>query len=113
MPGLRETLYTELSPPLKRGIHLRVAERLESMAKKSRLPYAELAHHFSQAGNTQKAVKCALSAGKVALERFSNAEAIKHFAYVLQAIPETPENTKFRRVALEGAGGRLLCQPQI
>ena len=100
----RETLYEELSPPLKRGYHLRVAERMESTVKEGRLPFGDLAYHYAQAGNTEKAEKCALAAGKDALERFSNTEAIKHFTFVLQTASETPENAQARGTALEGLG---------
>jgi len=100
----RETLYEELSPPLKRGYHQRVAERLEGTAKSGKLPYSDLAYHYAQAGNAEKAEKFALEAGKDALERFSNAEAIKHFSYVLQTAGEKQEKTETRSTALEGLG---------
>ena len=48
----------------------------------------DLAFHYDEAGNKEKAVKYSLQAGKVALSRFSNVEAIKHFKYVLETIAE-------------------------
>jgi tetratricopeptide (TPR) repeat protein/KaiC/GvpD/RAD55 family RecA-like ATPase len=100
----RETLYEELSAPLKRGYHSRIAEKLESTGKNGKLPYSDLAYHYAQAGNSVKAIKYALAAGQDALERYSNAEAIKHYAYVLQAFSNVPENAQVRRQALEGLG---------
>ena len=97
----RETLYEELSPPLKKGYHSRIAEKLEDTSKNGKLPYSDLAYHYAQAGNSGKASKYALDAGQDALNRFSNTEAIKHFAYVLQT---TPQEAETRRIALEGLG---------
>jgi KaiC/GvpD/RAD55 family RecA-like ATPase/tetratricopeptide (TPR) repeat protein len=100
----RETLYEELSPPLKRGYHARVAERLESTSKRGKLPLSEIAYHYAQASNKEKAVKYALAAGQDALARWGNSEAIRHFAYVLQTIDAVPEKAEAKRIALEGLG---------
>ena len=97
----RETLYEELSLPLKRGYHERIAEKLES-TKGSVLPLSDLAFHFAQAGNKEKALKYTLAAAKDELARFSNQQAIQHFTYVLQNIQEG--DAEERRMALEGLG---------
>jgi KaiC/GvpD/RAD55 family RecA-like ATPase/tetratricopeptide (TPR) repeat protein len=97
----RETLYEELSPPLKRGYHARIAEKLES-SKDAGLPLSDLAYHYAQAGNKEKSLKYTLAAAKDELARWSNSQAIKHFAYVLQNIPEG--HAEERRTALEGLG---------
>ena len=99
----RETLYDELSPPLKRGYHGRIAEKLES-AKGATLPLSDLAFHYDQAGNKEKSLKYALAAAKDELARFSNLQAIKHFEYALQNMPEGPEHALETRIALEGLG---------
>ena len=100
----RETLYEALSPPLKKGYHARIAERLENTGKGGKLPFDEMAYHFAQAGNAEKALKYALEAGQDALARFSNAEAIGHFSYVLKTVPNILENACVRSIALEGLG---------
>ena len=64
----------------------------------------DLAYHYAQAGNKGKAVKYALAAGKDALARFSNAEAIEHFTYVVQNVGEDPAHADERMSALEGLG---------
>jgi KaiC/GvpD/RAD55 family RecA-like ATPase/tetratricopeptide (TPR) repeat protein len=97
----RETLYEELSPPLKRGYHNRIGEKLESI-KDSELRVSDIAYHYAQAGNREKAVKYALASGRDELAKWSNAQAIKHFKYVLQNIPEGYLEEK--RTALEGLG---------
>jgi tetratricopeptide (TPR) repeat protein/KaiC/GvpD/RAD55 family RecA-like ATPase len=100
----REAIYGEIPMPLKRGYHARVAEMLESTSRGGRLPFSEIAYHYAQAGNREKAVKFAMAAGQDALARFSNAEAIKHFTYVLQAVAEDRERAEERLGALEGLG---------
>ena len=97
----RETLYNELSPPLKRAYHGKIAEMLESI--KSAAPLiSDLAYHFAQAGNEDKAVKYALKAGSNDLEKFSNSQAINHFKYVLETIGQDQERSKERILALDG-----------
>jgi KaiC/GvpD/RAD55 family RecA-like ATPase/tetratricopeptide (TPR) repeat protein len=100
----REVLYEALSLPLRRGYHARVAERLEITNKGGKLPVADLAYHFSQADNRDKAVTYSLAAGQEALSRWSNTEAAKHFTYVLQTVGDNPERFVEKTVALEGLG---------
>ena len=100
----REIIYEEIPSPLKKGYHARIAEVLEASAKDQELPLSELAYHYAKAGNKEKATKYSMAAGKEALERFSNAEAIAKFKYVLTEVGETPERTKERLAALEGLG---------
>ncbi len=100
----REALYEEISLPLKRGYHARIAERMEKTNKDGKLPFADLAHHYAQAGNIEKALKYALEAGREAFEKFSNSQAINHFTYVLQAVGEDPKRIQERTIALEGLG---------
>ena len=49
-------------------------------------------------------MKYSLQAGRVALSRFSNVEAIKHFTYVVQTIGEDSNNLNEKTNALEGLG---------
>ena len=100
----REALYEELPLPLKKGYHARTAEKLENASKSGKLPYSELAYHYAEAGNKEKAVKYSLAEGQEALAKYSNPEARKHFSYVLQNISETAENVEARRTAQEGLG---------
>jgi tetratricopeptide (TPR) repeat protein/KaiC/GvpD/RAD55 family RecA-like ATPase len=98
----RDAVYGEISPVLKRGYHAKVAENLEGMSKGGKPPLSEIAYHYAQAGNKEKAVKYSLAAGQDALARWSNAQAIEHFAYALQNVPEG--QAEERRTALEGLG---------
>ena len=101
----REVLYEEILLPLRKGYHQRVAERIESLnADKTQLPVADLAYHYTRAGNIVKSIKFSNTAGKEALARFSYAEAIKYFSYVLEALPQDTDNPEWQITALEGLG---------
>ena len=101
---LQEAIYEEIPLPLKKGYHARIAERLETINQSGRLPLSEIAHHYDRAGNTEKAVTNALAAGEEALARWSNAEAIKHFSYVLENISASVKSAEQKSIALEGLG---------
>ena len=86
-------LYEEIPVPLKTKYHLRIAQKLEDINQNSNeLQLGELAYHYVQSQNTEKAIKYSLLAGKNALARYSNAEAIKHFNFVIQTIEEETRN---------------------
>jgi predicted ATPase len=105
----RETLYEEIPLPLRKGYHVRVAEKLEALGKDGKLPFGDLAYHYRRAENSEKALKYSSAAGQDALARWSNAEAIRHFAYVLQTIGDNPELVKERDIAAEGLGDALFA----
>ncbi|MFH0817508.1 MAG: BREX system ATP-binding domain-containing protein, partial [Candidatus Micrarchaeota archaeon] len=108
---IRDALYEEISPPLKKAYHGRVAERLESSSKGSeKLPVGDLAFHYAQAGNKEKAVTYALAAGEDALKIYSGVEAIKHFRYVLDVTNDDMKYTDERTIALEGLGDGLFAR---
>ena len=109
----RETLYEELSLPLKKGYHARVAEKLETAGKGGKLPYSDLAYHFAQAGNSEKAVKYSLTAGQEALAKWSDAEAIKHFSYALQNISENCRKCRTKKTSQGRTRRRLLCKKHV
>jgi len=97
----REIIYEALSKPLRQGYHIRIAETIEG-SRSAALPLSDLAYHFAKAGNKKKAVEYALAAGQDELAKFSNAQAIEHFQYVVQnGSAETDEE---KTVALEGLG---------
>jgi len=98
----RDAIYDEVSPTLKRAYHLKVAEKLESVTKDGKPPLSELAYHHAQAGNRERAVKYAIAAGQDALAKWSNAQAVEHFTYALENLPEG--QSEERATALEGLG---------
>ena len=74
--------------------------------------FGDLAYHYVNSGNKQKAIKYSLEAGKNALARFSNTEAIRHFNYVLDALGDSNDCVE-RAVALEGLGDAYYANMQL
>jgi KaiC/GvpD/RAD55 family RecA-like ATPase/tetratricopeptide (TPR) repeat protein len=99
-------IYDSISPALQRGYHTKIAESLEKISG-SKLPVNDLAYHFAEAGNKDKAVKYTLAAGENELARWSNNEAVKHFTYVLETVGEDPAYSRKKFRALEGLGDAL------
>jgi len=101
----REVLYEELSSPLKKEYHAKVAETIENNAQiKLEIPVNELAFHYMRAGKKEKSIKYALLSGEDARKRFSNTEAINYFSYVLNTVIDDIEYSDEKLVALEGLG---------
>ncbi len=101
----QEMLYEEIPEPLKTKYHLRIAQNLEEINQSSdELQLGELAYHYVQSQNTEKAIKYSLLAGKNSLARYSNAEAIKHFKFVMQTVEEKEKFVPEKIEALEGLG---------
>jgi predicted ATPase len=98
----RDAIYDDISPALKRVYHGKAAEKLEIATKDGKVPFSDLAYQYAQAGNKEKAVKYALTAGQDALAKWSNGEAIKHFTFVVQTIRQNPKQNEELAIALEG-----------
>jgi predicted ATPase len=83
-------------------LHGRVAELIEA-----RFPDAVatepalLAHHFTRAGLSEKAIAYCLSAARLAIARSAMAEAIAALQAGLQLLPDLPAETDARRSELE------------
>lgn len=100
---IQEMLYKEIPPPLKKEFHSRIASILEAKNQGSmEFPFSNVAYHYAQAGNKEKAIKYSLVAGQKALAKWSNVQAIEHFRYVLENVGV--QQAEERRAALEGLG---------
>jgi tetratricopeptide (TPR) repeat protein len=101
----REMLYQEIPLLLKREYHLRVAEEMESAnLRGGGVSVSDVAYHFVHADNKAKAIEYSLRAGRDAVSRFSNVEAIDHFSYVIESTTNDGEFINERESALEGLG---------
>jgi len=80
----REMLYQDIPALLKKEYHRRIAQRIEESTKNSELlPVNDLAYHYSNSGDKEKSIKYDLLAGHLALNRFSNNEALRYFTHAL------------------------------
>jgi tetratricopeptide (TPR) repeat protein len=97
---IQEMIYSEIDPLLKKEYHLRVADCLETNIMEH-FPASDIFHHYAMAGDSEKAIKYALAAGKDALDRWSNVEAINYFSFVLG---KPNISNEVRDFAMEGLG---------
>ncbi|MFJ4291113.1 adenylate/guanylate cyclase domain-containing protein [Cupriavidus sp. NPDC089707] len=80
------------------SLHERTAQAIEALFPDRLKDYcSELAHHYSQSGNVSKAVEYLQLAGKQALQRSAQLEAIEHLSAaldLLKSLPDTPERLR-------------------
>jgi class 3 adenylate cyclase/predicted ATPase len=92
---LEDALYNSLVKTRRQQFHRRIAEVLEARFPQTVETQPELvAHHFTEAGLTEKGIDYWLKAGRRSQQRSANAEAIGHLTKGLAlvgALAESPE----------------------
>jgi class 3 adenylate cyclase/predicted ATPase len=95
---LRDVVYNSLLRGKRQEIHADIAAMLETHFHELADNRPEiLAYHYSEAGNSEKAIRCWRKAGRRAIAKSANVEAISHFRNALQhlsTLPDTAERTK-------------------
>ncbi len=101
-PLVRQTLYAELSRQRLRILHRSIGEAMESRGARSVAANPdELAFHFARsdgAGLQAKAARYLAAAGKNALDRRADGEAISYFETAMQRLSEAPEEDRARQL---------------
>ena len=88
----RDVAYQSLLTATRREKHGRIAEIYESSFPEAKKTQPEvLAHHFSEAGDAEKASRYWKMAGIRAAERFANVEAVTHFENAITAGETLPQ----------------------
>ena len=88
----QQTLYAELPARRRRRLHLAAAESLEHLPEGPRLRHsAELARHFVEAAQEERAIPYALAAGDHARSVFAVGEADRQYTMALE-VAEQAEN---------------------
>ncbi|MFN2555463.1 MAG: AAA family ATPase [Nitriliruptorales bacterium] len=105
---IQEAAYSSLLRSERRRLHGVVGETLEQLHAQGRAELAaQLAHHFEQAGRTDRAARYQLEAGERALRRFANREARefleKAAAHAAEA-GDDEESVRFRLATLLALG---------
>jgi DNA-binding CsgD family transcriptional regulator/tetratricopeptide (TPR) repeat protein len=87
---LRETVYDELLPGERLGLHAAVAAAVDALHSDTEMDAAvasELAHHWYEARDTQQALPALLRAGRAAVRMFAYGNAFAHFHLALSLWP--------------------------
>jgi TOMM system kinase/cyclase fusion protein len=110
---IQDTAYASLLKSTRQQYHQRIAQMLEAQFPETAETQPELlAHHFTEAGLTEKAVHYWYHAGQRASERSAHAEAISHLTKglaLLQTLPETPDRVQREVDMLITLGASLLA----
>src|SRR5262245_18646442 len=99
---VRDTAYSSLLKARRANLHAAIANALEQRFPEIVEGQPEtLAHHLTEAGLTEKAVGYWLRAGKNAVQRFANLEAIAHFQQGIETACRLPESSARDRLELD------------
>ncbi len=85
---IREVVMQSLAPDMRRSLHQRVGEWLETHGGPIATPQV-LTHHFSTAGDQERTVRYALEAASHASSVYAHEEAASYCALALDALPVT------------------------
>jgi tetratricopeptide (TPR) repeat protein len=90
----QQALYQEITPRRRRKLHQRAGEAIQKVAGSKASSAAELAWHFLQAGDDERALTYALRAGDAARAVFAHAEAEAHYRSSLELARETEDEPR-------------------
>lgn len=95
----QQALYASLSPRRRRRLHLAAGESMEKRQKRAKNQRsAELAWHFLQGDDVERAIRYSLLAGDQAESVFAHADAERHYRMALELTQETEDNEREARV---------------
>lgn len=102
---IREVLYNEIAPELRKEYHSMITKYMEEV-KKDRLEEVvnQLAYHYYQSGNAQRGIPYLLKAGKDAAEKWTAFEAVRFYSQALEMIGDDERWSDERTKALEALG---------
>lgn len=102
---IREVLYEEIAPELKKEYHSMIAKYMEEI-NKDRLEEVvnELAHHYYRSGNAQKGVSYLLQAGEDARKKWAAFEAARFYSQALEMMKDNKRWSDKRTKAFEALG---------
>jgi class 3 adenylate cyclase/predicted ATPase len=88
----QDVAYNSLLIERRKVLHEQVAQAIEALFHSRLEDYAsDLAHHYTRSGNAEKAVEYLQLAGRQALQRSANTEAIHHLTSALELLKTLPD----------------------
>ena len=97
----QQYLYGELSEGERIDLHKAMGLRLEALAADTKAMAAELAWHFDQAGDNEKALTYLLQAGDAARLLYATEEAVAHYERALAILKARGDNEKAARILMK------------
>jgi class 3 adenylate cyclase/tetratricopeptide (TPR) repeat protein len=94
---LQRIAYESVVQADRRAMHERIVDVLQSTEPSNRTPPEVIAHHLTEAGHVERAVRAWLHAGTSAAGRSAHIEAIEHLRRGLALLQKLPENETLRR----------------
>ena len=92
-PLIREALYNELGASERIRLHRAIGQALEEIHASDVAPYlAELAHHYRQSRDIDKAIGYSIRAGDAACSIFAFEEAVSHWSAALELAERQPSD---------------------
>ena len=102
---IRETVYNEIKPKLRRAYHALTAEYLEEVNKNHLEDFTnDLANHYYHSKNAKKAIPYLINAGEKLRKQFAFLEALKNYSKALEMIDNGEAWKKERTTVLENLG---------
>lgn len=110
---IRHVLYSDLGPLRRRMLHRQAGQALEKRVGAQVETYAaELAHHFGEAGEPEKALHYSLMAARQAQAAYANASALMWYRRALEHFhrlePEARARMRQQQIAAHQALGQIL-----
>jgi pimeloyl-ACP methyl ester carboxylesterase/predicted amidohydrolase len=102
---IKEVLYNEIAPELKKEYHSMIAKYVEETNKDlSERVLTELAYHYYHSGNAQKGIPYLLKAADGARENWAAFEAVRFYSQALEMMGNDERWSKDRTKTLEALG---------
>lgn len=84
---IKEAFYNSLDDEKRKALHLTIANAIEESNRDSLSPVIfDLAHHFIEGGDTDRAIIFAFPAGIMAMGKYANEEALSYFRTALKLL---------------------------
>jgi class 3 adenylate cyclase/predicted ATPase len=109
----QEVAYGTVLQERRKVLHEQTAQAMELLyASNLDEHYSELAHHYSRSGNPEKAIEYLQLAGRQAVQRSANVEAISHLSAalaLLKTLPDTAARARQELVLQLSLGASLIA----
>jgi class 3 adenylate cyclase/tetratricopeptide (TPR) repeat protein len=89
----QEVAYGTVLQERRKALHERTAQAIEALYRANLDEhYSALAHHYSQSGNTEKAIAYLGLAGQQSVQRSANTEAVTQLTRAVELLQSLPDN---------------------